>query len=196
MLNGEAILMNVFTPEQLVSAQQGNVTTLFALTNQAFHGFQKLIELNLQVAKSTLAEGEASWQEALSGKAPEAFLTSPGNATQLVAEKVVSYSRHLHEISSGTQAEFLKVAQAQYEQHNRSAQSLVDGLAKNAPAGSEAAITALKSAYSTASLTYETVRKAATQAIEVAQNNFAATTATASKVSQQAAAQVSRAAKQ
>ena len=71
-------------------------------------------------------------------------------------------NRHLHEIASGKQAEFLKLAQAQYEQHNRSAQSLVDSLAKNAPAGSEAAITALKSAYSTASLTYETVRKGVT----------------------------------
>ncbi|MFL9935441.1 TIGR01841 family phasin [Paraburkholderia sp. RL18-103-BIB-C] len=188
--------MNVFTPEQLVSAQQGNITALFALANQAFHGFQKLIELNLQVAKSTLAEGEASWQEALSGKAPEAFLTSQANATQFVAEKVLSYNRHLYEIASGTQAEFLKVARAQYEQHNRSAQSLVDGLAKNAPAGSEAAITALRSAYSTVSLTYETVRKAATQAIEVAQSNFAAATATPSQVSLQAAARVSRVAKQ
>jgi phasin family protein len=180
ILNEEATMMSVFTPEQLVSAQRGNVTTLFALTNQAFHGFQKVIELNLQVVKSTLVEGEASWQEALSGKAPEALLTSQVNATQLVSEKVLSYSRHLYEIASGTQVEFLKVAQAQYEQHNRSAQTLVDGFAKNAPAGSEAAITALKSAYSTASLTYETVRKAATQAIELAQSNFAATTATAS----------------
>lgn len=189
-------MMSVFTQEQRVSAQQGYLTALFALTNQAFHGFQKLIELNLQLAKSTLAEGDASWREALSGNASEAFLTSQVDATQLVAEKVLSYNRHLYEIASGTQAEFLKVAQAQYEQHNRSAHTLVDGFAKNAPAGSEAVITALQSAYSTASLTYETARKAATQAIEMTQSNFAATTATVSKVSQQAAAQVSRAAKQ
>jgi phasin family protein len=132
--------LSAFTTEQLVSAQ-GNVTTLFALTNQAFQGFQKLIELNLLVATSTLVEGEASWQEALSSRGPEALLTSQVNATQLVAEKVLSYNRHLYEIASGTQAEFLKLAQAQYEQHNRSAQTLVDGFMKNAPAGSEAAIT-------------------------------------------------------
>lgn len=189
-------MMSAFTPEQLVSAQRGNATTLFALTNQAFHGFQKVIELNLQVTRSTLAEGEASWQDALSSNTPEALLTRQINATQLLTEKVLSYSRHLYEIASGTQAELLNVAQAQYEQHNRSAQTLVDGFAKNAPAGSEAAITALKSAYSTASLTYETVRKAATQAIGLAQSNFAATTATASKVSQQTAVQVSRGSKQ
>jgi phasin family protein len=187
--------MNVFTPEQLVSAQQGNVTTLFALTNQAFEGFQKLVELNLQAAKSALAESEAGWQEALSGKAPGAFFTSQVGAAQPAAEKVLSYSRHLYEIASGTQAECLKIAQAQYEQQTRNAQTLVDDFARNAPAGSEAAVTALKSALSTASLTYETVRKAATQAIETAQGNFAATTAAASKAGQQAAAQASRAAK-
>jgi phasin family protein len=188
--------MSVFTPEQLTSAQQGNVAALFALTNQAFLGIQKLSELNLQAVKSALAEGEANWQAALSGKTPETLFASQVNATQPVAEKVLSYSRHLYEIASSTQAELAKVLQTQYEQHNSNAQSLVEGFAKNAPAGSEAAVTALKSAFSTASLTYETVRKAATQAVEVAQSNFAAATATASKAGQLAAAQVSRAPKQ
>jgi len=188
--------MSVFTPEELVSAQHGNVTTQFALLNQAFHGIQKLVELNLQAVRSVLAEGEADWQEALSGKAPGALLTSQVNAMRLAAEKVSSYNRDLYEIVSCTQAEWLKVAQAQYEQSNHNAQTFVDSLAKNAPAGSEAAITVLKSVFSTANLTCETVRKATTQAIEVAHGNFAATTANASKAGQQAAARVSRAAKQ
>jgi phasin family protein len=99
-------MMIAFTSEQFVSVQRGNVTTLFALTNRAFHGFQKVIELNLHVVTSTLVEGEAGWQEALSGNAPEALLTSPVNATQIVAEKVLSYTRHMYEIASGTQTKF------------------------------------------------------------------------------------------
>ena len=43
--------MSVFAPEQFVAIQQANVASLFALTNQAFQGFQRLVELNLQVAK-------------------------------------------------------------------------------------------------------------------------------------------------
>ncbi|BCG01635.1 hypothetical protein PPGU19_062030 (plasmid) [Paraburkholderia sp. PGU19] len=119
---------------------------------------------------------------------------------QLAAEKMLSYNRHLYEIASGTQAELLKVSQARHEQQNRDAQTLVHSFATSAPAGAEAAITVLKSAFPTASLTYETVRKAVTQAFEVMQSNFAAmsaaTSAAASKAGQQAPAQMSRAAKQ
>ncbi|AXF05485.1 TIGR01841 family phasin [Paraburkholderia hospita] len=187
--------MSVFT-EQLVPLQQGNVITLFALTNQAFQGLQKVAALNLQALRSALAEGEVSWKEALSGQPTEAIVTSQINAMQVAAEKMLSYNRHLYEIASGTQAELLKVSQARHEQPNRDAQTLVDSFATSAPAGAEAAITVLKSAFSTASLTYETVRKAATQAIELTQSNLAATSAAASKAGQQAPAQMSRAAKQ
>ncbi|BCG01634.1 hypothetical protein PPGU19_062020 (plasmid) [Paraburkholderia sp. PGU19] len=51
--------MSVFT-EQLVPLQQGNVITLFALTNQAFQGLQKVVALNLQAVRSALAEGEVN----------------------------------------------------------------------------------------------------------------------------------------
>jgi phasin family protein len=191
--------MSVFT-EQLVPLQQGNVITLFALTNQAFQGLQKVAALNLQAVRSALAEGEVNWKEALSGQPPEAIVTRQINTAQLTAEKMLSYNRHLYEIASGTHAELLKVWQARHEQQNRDAQTLVDRLATSAPAGAEAAITVLKSAFPTASLAYETVRKAATQAIEVTQSNFAAmsaaASAAASKAGQQAPAQMSRAAKQ
>jgi hypothetical protein len=45
-----------FTAEQFTAAQKANLETLFGLTNKAFEGVEKLVELNLQVAKATLAE--------------------------------------------------------------------------------------------------------------------------------------------
>src|ERR1700737_2423418 len=189
--------MSVFAPEQLVATQQSNVATLYALTNQAFQGIQRLVELNLQVAKSALAEGEENWQEALSGKTPVELLARPASSTQQVVEKVLSHSRHLYDIVSGTQAEFAKVAQAQYEQHRRNTQMVVDNLVKNAPAGTEVTTAVLKSAFSTASTACETARKAAEQAFDVAKGNFAAAAAAASKAAgEQAAAQGAGAAKQ
>ncbi|SOE45860.1 phasin family protein [Burkholderia sp. OK233] len=188
--------MNVFAPEQLVAAHRANIAILFALTNQAFQGFQRLVELNLQVGKSALAEGEENWQEALSGKTPVELLTRQASSTQPAAEKALAYTRHLYDIASDTQAEFAKVAQAQYEQHRSNTQTLVDNLVKNAPVGTEGTTAALKSAFSAADTAYETVRKAAEQAIDVAKGNFAATAAAASKADQQAAAQVARVAKQ
>ncbi|APR35539.1 phasin family protein [Paraburkholderia sp. SOS3] len=184
--------MTLLTPEQFAAAQKANLETLFGLTNKAFEGVEKLVELNLQVVKSTLAENQENAQRALSVKDAQELLALQASLTQPVAEKVLSYGRHLYEIASATQAEFARVAEAQYEEQNRKVQALVDNVAKNAPAGSETAVAVIKSAITAANTTYETVHKATKQAVEIAESNFNAAATAASKAASQAAAQVSR----
>ncbi|KVE33862.1 phasin family protein [Burkholderia sp. TSV86] len=180
--------MSFLTPEQIAAAQKANIENLFGLTSKAFEGVEKLIELNLQVVKSTLAESQENVQRALSVKDAQELLALQASLTQPIAEKVLSYGRHLYEIASATQAEFAKVAEAQYEEQNRKVQALVDNVAKNAPAGSETAVAALKSAINAANTTYETVQKAAKQAVEIAETNFNAAAAVATKAASNAAA--------
>jgi len=184
--------MTLLTPEQFAAAQKANLETLFGLTSKAFEGVEKLVELNLQVVKSTIAEGQENAQRALSVKDAQELLALQASLTQPVAEKVLSYGRHLYEIASATQAEFARVAEAQYEEQNRKVQALVDNVAKNAPAGSETAVAVIKSAITAANTTYETVHKATKQAVEIAESNFNAAATAASKAASQAAAQVSR----
>ncbi|WP_158901894.1 phasin family protein [Burkholderia sp. L27(2015)] len=173
--------MSLLTPEQIAAAQKANLETLFGLTSKAFEGIEKLVELNLQVVKSTLAESHDNAQKAFSVKDAQELLQLQAGLSQPVAEKVLSYGRHLYEIASATQAEFTKVAEAQLEEQNRKIQSLVDNVAKNAPAGSETAVAVMKSAISAANTTYETVHKATKQAVELAETNMAAATSAASK---------------
>jgi len=70
----------------------------------------------------------------------------------------------------------------------------VDGALKNAPAGSENAVTLVKSAISAANNAYESVQKAAKQATDMAEANFTAVTNTALKASQTAVKSAKRAA--
>ncbi|UQN51501.1 phasin family protein [Burkholderia multivorans] len=179
--------MSLLTPEQIAAAQKASLESLFGLTTKAFEGVEKLIELNLQVVKSTLAEGQENAQRLLSVKDAQELIALQASLTQPVAEKVLSYGRHLYEIASATQAEFAKVAEAQFEEQNRKVQALVDNVAKNAPAGSETAVAALKSALNAANTTYETVQKATKQAVEIAETNFNAAAAVASKAATAAA---------
>jgi hypothetical protein len=85
------------------------------------------------------------------------------------------------DIASTTQAEVTQLAQMQYERYNGRVQALVEEAAKNAPAGSEAAIAAWKSAITATTTLYETLQKTGQQAVQVAGSNFDAVTATASK---------------
>ncbi|MEX3932616.1 phasin family protein [Paraburkholderia phymatum] len=184
--------MTLLTPEQFAAAQKANLETLFGLTSKAFEGVEKLVELNLQVVKSTIAESQENAQRALSVKDAQELLALQAGLTQPVAEKVLSYGRHLYEIASATQAEFARVAEAQYEEQNKKVQALVENVAKNAPAGSETAVAVIKSAITAANTTYETVQKATKQAVEIAESNFNAAATAASKAASQAAAQASR----
>jgi phasin family protein len=170
---------------------------LFALENPTIQGFQSVVELNVQAVKATIAaEGKDNLNHTVSGKSQAGFLAWQSYVTQQIAEKVAMYGRQLYEIASSTQVEFAKVAHAQYEQHSDHVQTLAENLMKCAPVDSGAAIIALKTAFSTANSTTDTVREAAKQAIEAAQRNFGATAPAVQKTGQQAAAQLARIAKQ
>ena len=187
--------MSVIDQEPWLAAQRANVANLFVLTNKAFEGFHKLTELNLEATKSTIAESQDCLQQAVAGKDLRDLFAMQASLAQSAAEKAISYSRQVYDIVTDTQAEIGKVAQAQYEQHSRNAQGLLDNFVKNAPAGSEAATALLQSAFSAAQGSYESVQQAARQAVEVARTNFDAAANAASEAAQQADARAPRTAK-
>ncbi|QIE26861.1 Phasin protein (plasmid) [Caballeronia sp. SBC1] len=187
--------MTQFSPEQFAAAQKSHVDTFFSLTNKVFEGVEKLTILNLQAAKSIFAETQEAAEKTLSGKDPQDLLKLQNGLAQPVAEKAQAYSRHVHEILAGTQAEFLKVAEAQFAEYSHSTQNFIDNLTKNAPAGAETAVALLKSTITAANTTYDTVHKATKQAVEIAESSFDAATSAASKAAKDTATQASRAAK-
>jgi len=187
--------MSLLTPEQITAAQKANLDTLFGLTNKAFEGFEKLVQLNLEAVKSALAEIQDNAQKALSVKEPQELPALQASLTQPFAGKVLSYGRHVYEIATSTQAEFTKVAEARYEAQSRRVQTLVDDIAKSAPTGSEAAFSAMQSAITAANTAYETVHKATQQAVALAESNFDVAATVASNAARQGAGQTSHAAR-
>ena len=176
----------MMTAEQVMAAHKANVETLFGLTNKAFEGVEKLVELNLQVAKAALGEVADNARAVMSVKDAQELLALQATMLQPAAEKAASYSRHLYDIAAATQAEVAKVAEAQMADAQQNFASTVDSALKSAPAGSENAVALVKSAMAAANNAYESVSKAAKQAADVAEANFTAVTNTAVKASQAA----------
>jgi phasin family protein len=173
-----------YTAENLLAVHRANVETLFGLTSKAFEGVEKLVELNLQVAKTTLSEASATAQAALSVKDAQELLALQTALLQPAAEKAAAYSRHVYDIVAGTNAEVTKAAEATLADGQKTVLALVDNAVKNAPAGSENVVALVKSAVAAANNAYETAHKAAKQASEVAEANFTAMTNTAVKATQ------------
>jgi phasin family protein len=179
--------MNMLTAEQVIAANKANVETLFGLTNKAFEGVEKLVELNLQVTKAAFGEVAETTKAALSVKDAQELFALQAALLQPAAEKAAAYSRHLYDIAAATNAEVSKVAEETAADAQKKFMAVVDTAVKNAPAGTENAVALVKSAVAAANNAYESVHKAAKQAAEVAEANFTAVTNTAVKATQTAA---------
>ncbi|MGA7776466.1 MAG: TIGR01841 family phasin [Paraburkholderia sp.] len=160
--------MNEWFPEQYAAAHRANVETFYGFANQAFDGFQKLIELNLQTAKTTLADAQA----ALLTTDPQELVARQSARTTVVAERIQSYNRRVYDIALATQTGFATIAGARFETYNQRMQALVEQVSKQAPAGSEAAVVALKKVIDSSNALYDSVNKSVRQAVHMAEGSL------------------------
>jgi phasin family protein len=166
------------TPEQLAAAQKANLETLSSLTNQALQSIEKLVELNMHIAKQSLSDSMTSAKKALEVKDIQQLLAHQAEAVQPMAEKIMAYSRHLYDLAHETQDNFTKSAEKEFQAGQQKMNALVEEWTQNAPAGSDAAMHAMKQAIASANTVYESSQKAVKHAVNVAQTNLntAATT--------------------
>lgn len=160
-------------PEQFSTATKETLDTQLAimstLANKAFESIEKMVELNLTTAKTSFEELSAAVQQA---KDPKDFFGLAAAQAQPNAEKALAYTRSLASIFSVAQAEITKTAEAHVADTNRKVVALVEELSKNAPAGSDHAVSLLKSAIGTANSSYEQLNKSTKQTVQVLEANL------------------------
>ena len=169
------------TPEQLAAAQKANLETLSSLTNQALQSIEKLVELNMHIAKQSLSDSMTSAKKALEVKDIQQLLAHQAEAVQPMAEKIMAYSRHLYDLAHETQNNFTKSAEKEFQLGQQKINALVEEWTQNAPAGSDAAIDAMKQAIASANNVYESSQKAVKHAVNVVQTNLNSATDKARK---------------
>lgn len=169
------------------AAQKANLETLAGLTNQALKSVEKLVELNMQIAKNSLNESMANAKKTLEVRDIQQLIAAQAEMIQPMAERMMNYGRDLYEIAQDNSKAFTKTAEAEIAAGQKKLQSMVDEWTKSAPAGSEAAVQMMKQAISAANNSYETSQKAIKHAIEVAQANMQNAADTVTKAATKAA---------
>lgn len=163
------------TPEQFIAATKANLEAQFAsltaLNKKAFEGLEQIVALNVNAAKASLEEGTAAAKQLISAKDPQEFFNLSSAQVQPTAEKALAYGRHLASITSATQQEFNKAVEAHIADTNAKVISLIDEVTKNAPAGSEQAVTALKTVVGNINAGYEQMAKTTKQAVQTLEEN-------------------------
>jgi phasin family protein len=164
------------TPAQFAEVQKAQMDAAVALSQTWFDAAERLVDLNLAAAKATLEESVEKTQQLLSAKDVQEFFALSSNVAQPTLEKAVSYSRTVYGIANGANAEVSRIVEAQIAEGNKRVAEMIDFAAKNAPAGSEPAVSAFKTALAAANTAYDTFSKATKQAVEIAESNIAAAT--------------------
>jgi len=140
----------MLTAESIINAQKSNVEVLFDLQSKAFEGVEKLVELNLQTAKTAMTEAADTARAALSVKDPQEFFALQAGLFQPAAEKIAAYNRHVYEIAAATNAEVTKAVEATAAEAQAKFLAVIDNAVKNAPAGTENAVALVKTAVAAA----------------------------------------------
>jgi phasin family protein len=164
------------TPEQMASANKANVESILTLANTAFASAERLAALNLNTARTMLEDIVANAKSLMGAKDVQELMNVQATLAQPAVEKAVAYSRSIYEIATQTQEELSKVVESQFAEINRTVTSALDKAVKNAPAGSDVAVAAVKSAIAAANSAYDSMTKAAKQVAEIAEANVAAAT--------------------
>ncbi len=155
-----------------MASQKAGIETLMGLTSKAFEGVEKIVELNLSASKAAMAESAEHAKAMLSVKDAQELMALQSGLLQPLAEKTAAYSRHLYDITTGSTAEMTKAFEGQAAETQKKLMSLMEEATKNAPAGSETAVSMMKNAVAAASSALESVQKAVKQATEAAETNF------------------------
>lgn len=161
------------TSEQFASAGKAGFDNFFAVASTGFAGFEKLVELNVATYKAVFDEASANTRAALEVKDAKEFLAFNASLAQPNIEKSISYSKQVYGIMTQTQTALRQAAEEQSSSVQKEFASLIDKSLKNAPAGSETAVAALKSAVAAATSAYDNASKITKQALDMAETNFA-----------------------
>ena len=167
------------TPEQIQAASKANVEAVLAVASTQFAALEKLASINANAMKTAFEDSIANARALIGAKDAQEFVNLQSSFAQPALEKAISYSRSVYDVATGANAELSKAAEKRVAEWNENFVSLLDKVTKNAPAGSDVAVAAVKSMLAAANSAYDNFTKVAKQATEIAEANVAAATETA-----------------
>lgn len=163
-------------PDQFSTVAKANLEAQLSmftnLTSKAFESMEKMVDLNLNIAKASLEDTSIAAKQLMTAKDPQEFFSLTAAQAQPTAAKAIAYGRHLAGIATSAHAEFTRAAEEQIAETGRKVSTLVEDASKNAPAGSENLMALMKSAIGNANAGYEQFSKSTKQAVEVMETNM------------------------
>ena len=165
-------------PEQLVATNKENLESVIAFAGITAAGAEKLIELQLRTAKNVFADALKNVKALAAVKDVQELTEIQTSIAQPVGDKVATYGRSVYAVIAETQAELNKFFEERIAESNKNFVTVLDKAVKSAPAGSDVAVAAVKSAMAAANQAYDAFSKATKQVAEATEATMTAATHT------------------
>lgn len=169
--------------EYFADFNKSTVDQATKLANATFVGLEQLVNLNLSAAKTAFDVNTKNFKALSEITDVQDLVAFRTKVTESGMESALSYSRDAYEVVSGAQAEMSKVVEAGMSTLSKNLASVVDKAVKSAPAGSDVAVTALKSTMAATSAALDSLTKATRQVVDFTDASVRAATAKAATVS-------------
>lgn len=166
--------MTLFTSEKLVAAQKQAADQMQKLGATAFTGLEKFVDVTLEATRSVWVDSAAEALAVLEAKNPRDALAAQASLVKPLAEKTLNYGRTVCAIASETGAELGRMAEGRVVEARKVATEVLEGLARQAPAGSEAAVAAVKTALDAGQQVADAVQVSARQVLSQAEQQMGA----------------------
>ena len=166
------------TPEQIQATTKANVDAILSLATSQFAAIEKFASLNANAVKAAFEDSIANARALAGAKDVQELVNLQSTFAQPAIEKAIAYSKSMYEVSTQTNTEFTKATERRVSEWNENFVTLLDKAAKNAPAGSDVAVSAVKQMLAAANSAYDNFNKVAKQATEIAEANVAAASET------------------
>ena len=165
-------------PEQLVAINKANLETAMKFAGVALLGAERILDLQVKATKTAIADGVETAKAIAGVKDVQQLAALKETLTQPTIEKAIAYSKSVYEVATQTNTDLTKATERRVTEWNENFVSMLDKAAKNAPAGSDVAVSAVKQMLAAANSAYDNFNKVAKQATEIAEANVAAASET------------------
>jgi phasin family protein len=172
--------------EQFAEINKAGYDNAVKLASLSLDKAERLAKLNLQAAKVAL-ENSVYTANAVAGiKDVQEFAAVRAKLTEAGVQNALGYSRGVYQIASEAQADFSALAEEAWAAYTKGFAVWVDNATKNAPAGSDVAVTALKSTVAATTAAFDQFSRATKQVVSFADASVRAAAANAANATKPA----------
>ena len=177
----------MYNTEQFAEINKAGYDNAVKLATLSLEKAEQFTKLNLQAAKSALEQGVYSANAVAGIKDVQELVALRAKLTEATVQNALGYSRGVYDIASEAQADFSALAEEAWAAYTKGVAAWVEKATKNAPAGTDVAVTALKSTVAATTAAFDQLSKATKQVVSFADASVRAATANAAGVAKPSA---------